>query len=139
MPVGLIERFAANTLDLTAVEPEVGRRIVPGRTAQGGLLAVEDHEQERRGPSPAALLPRRPEESRARRGPGRGHDDLEGVDPVPEGQPNLVEGGGWARCLSEWDPLEEAHACAWPSMRVFGRRNSRQAGGRTQPSLGGGQ
>jgi hypothetical protein len=77
VPVGLFQRLAADALDLAAVAGEVGGRVVARRAAERGAVAVEDHEEKRRGAARVPRLPGRAERRRGRRGGARGDEHLQ--------------------------------------------------------------
>ena len=90
--VGLLQRLAADSLDLAAVEPEVRRRIVAGGATQRRAVAVEHDEQERGRAAGVARLPRRAEGRRVERCRARGDEQLQRRGTLADGQADGGEG-----------------------------------------------
>ena len=89
--VGLLQRLAADALDLSAVESRICRRLVAGRSAERGPLSVQNDEQERRRASGASRLPGRAQRGLGRRSRAFGDEHFEGRGAPAEGQPHDLE------------------------------------------------
>jgi len=57
MPVGLLQSFAADTFNLTAVKSEVSWRLLTGWAAERRSFAVEDYEEKGGHPPRVSGLP----------------------------------------------------------------------------------
>jgi hypothetical protein len=55
MPVGLLERLAADPLDLATIEGKIGGRIVPRGATERDPIRVQHDEEERRRPASVSL------------------------------------------------------------------------------------
>jgi len=91
MSVGLIERLAADPLNLAWIEGEIRRWIVTGGSAEECSIPMQHDQQERGCAAGVARLPGRAESRGVWQDRGYGHKHFEGRGPPAKCQSDRIE------------------------------------------------